>query len=164
MFTTLLMILADPGLPKELPDYSGIYEVRGVEVTEETKKKYVGLLILKKIGDDQYVGQWTAAIGSNTVGIGTLKGKVLTFAWTTGGVSGLTEYTMTAGKKHSGRWFYSKNRNWSEETIQFKIPLFQPEEEKDDKIDISANKNGMPQSLLSEAFERQFQNSRLPKR
>lgn len=103
-------------------DYSGIYEVQGVE----TNGPYCGIAIIKKLADrdDQYVAQWTSVIGQNAVGNGYVRDGYLIFSWSAGpNVRGITEYTLGKNGKHKGRWHHTSNYDWQDETIEFKMAL-----------------------------------------
>lgn len=154
--------------PKVEPkDYSGFYEVRGTERTDEKTRSYVGLLMLKRISDDQYAAQWTSGIGQNAVGFGILKENTLTFSWIIGGLQGVTEYTMSDRKRHKGRWYHSKNPTWCDESIEFKLPLFQPPPENNDaknQVDPPSNQLRLSQRRLSQGSEGAVQNLGVSKR
>jgi hypothetical protein len=130
IFAIALLLLSNVAYGQ---DRSGIYEVRGAELQQDgSKRKYVGIMILKKTSaENQYVAQWTAAIGQNTTGVGFVRNGYMTFSWTNGQIHGVTEYKLMDGDTYKGRWFHSRDTQWHEEDVIFKMKLPNPVEDDD---------------------------------
>lgn len=139
MISLILLILVCSSVLGQVvlgQDRSGIYEIRGLETQPdgETKKKYVGILILKKVSEDnQYLAQWTSTIGQNTTGIGYARNGFLILGWSSGTIQGITEYKLEDGGTYKGRWMHSRSSKWHEEKIIFKMNLPSGDEDEEEK-------------------------------
>lgn len=111
----------------EAPDLSGLYDVAGVDVS--SGEPYAGIAIFTKRADG-YLVQYTAGVGSNAVGVGSLDGDRFSVAWTQGGRLGLSTYVVK-GKKLTGKWLVLPEATEQAEELTFsrKFPEPKPRQE-----------------------------------